>query len=98
MGLALVYFLAIVLWKPYAQAVNIHNHFLKFYYGTFVLFLVFCYIFARMDSLGSTTYIMIMYLVTALIACVIACGFIRLYIEFKFRKALDQDSKLLSDL
>lgn len=80
MGLAFVYFIAIVFWKPYAQFVNVHNHFLKFYYGTFVVFLTFCYIFARMGSLGSGTYITIMYLVTVLIGCIMAGGFVRLYI------------------
>ena len=98
MGLSIVYFMVIIFWKPYAPAVNIHNHFLKFYYGTFVVFLVFCYIFSRMDSLGSTTYIMIMYLITALIACIMVAGFIRVYIEYSFRKALDLDNSLLGDL
>jgi hypothetical protein len=98
MGVSFVYLILIMVWRPYASAVNVHNHFLKFYYGTFVLFLGFCYIFSRMKSLGSATYIMIMYLVTVLIGLVMTGGFVRVLIEVKFRRALDSDNTLMRDL
>jgi hypothetical protein len=98
MGVSFVYFLVIIVWRPYARAVNAHNHFLKFYYGAFVLFLGFCYMFAKMQALGSSTYITIMYLVTAFIGLIMAGGFIRVYIEVSFRKALDLDNTLMWDL
>ncbi len=92
-----MYFVMIILWKPYHGVMNVHNHFLKLYYGTFVVFLVFCYMFSKVGSLSSSTYIIIMYLITSLICCVMVGGFVRVYLEYKFRKALDLDNTLLDE-
>ena len=75
-----------------------HNIFLKIYYGIFVLFLGFCYLFSKVDSLPSYFYISIMYLITLLIGCIMVGGFARVFFEYRFRKALDLDNTLIDDL
>ncbi len=87
MGIATVYFLVICIWKPYHESINVHNHFLKFYYGTFLIFLVICYLFANVTLSGSL-YTAFMYIIIVLIGAIIFAGFVRIVFEMRFRKAL----------
>ena len=95
LGCAVLYFLAIKIWKPYHSSINTHNHFLKVYYGTFVLFMAICYVFAKIPQLSMDVYVALIYVVTALIAVIMASGFVRIFIEKNFRKSLEANSSLL---
>lgn len=95
MALSTIYFLLIGFWCPYYSCSNIHNHFLKLYYGTFVLFLGFCYLFAKSASLGRWTYVAVMYLILLLIASIAIAGFVRIFWEYRFRKALKENGALM---
>lgn len=95
MGLSIGYFLLICIWQPYSQSINAHNHFLKVYYGTFVLFLVICYMFAKVDSLPNNLYISLMYVIMFLVALIMTIGFVRIVMEKLYRKRLDNDNTIL---
>ena len=95
LGCAVFYFLAIAIWKPYHSSINIHNHFLKVYYGTFVLFMAICYVFAKIPQLSMDIYVALIYVVTGLIAVIMVSGFVRIFIEKNFRKSLEGNSSLL---
>jgi hypothetical protein len=95
LGCGVMYFLVIAIWKPYHSSINIHNHFLKVYYGTFVLFMAICYVFARIPHLPMDVYVALIYVVTGLISGIMVSGFVRIFIEKNFRKSLDGNSSLL---
>jgi hypothetical protein len=78
MGLAAIYFLFIWIWKPYHESIGSHNHFLKFYYGTYVAFLVICYLFGKLQKLEGSLYTAFMYVIMVLVGGVISAGFVRI--------------------
>jgi uncharacterized metal-binding protein len=87
-GVALAYFLVIWIWNPYHEVVRMHNHFLKFYYGTYVIVLVICYLFVKLPKVDGSVYMAFMYVIMTLIGLIIAAGFTRILIELRFRKSL----------
>jgi hypothetical protein len=95
LGCSVLYFLAIAIWKPYHSSINIHNHFLKVYYGAFVLFMVVCYVFAKIPQLSMEVYVALIYVITVLIAVIMVSGFVRIFIEKNFRKSLESNTSLL---
>jgi hypothetical protein len=95
LGCGTVYFLVIFIWKPYHSSINIHNHFLKVYHGSFVLFMIICYVFARIPRLSIGVYVALIYIVTGLISVIMVSGFIRIFIEKNYRKSLDGNGSLL---
>jgi hypothetical protein len=95
MAVAITYFMVICFWNPYHQVVHAHNHFLKFYYGTYVTVLVICYLFVKIQKFDASVYTILMYLIVVLIGSVIAAGSIRILIELRFRKALENNSDLM---
>lgn len=88
MGLSIGYFLIIFIWQPYHTSINSHNHFLKLYYGTFVIFLVICYLFSKVSRLSNGIYIGLMYIIMVLIVLILISGFVRILIEKIYRKKL----------
>lgn len=88
MAVAVVYFLVICIWNPYHEVVRAHNQFLKFYYGTYVVVLIICYLFVKLPKTSGSVYTAFMYIIMAFIGCIITAGFIRILIELRFRKAL----------
>jgi hypothetical protein len=95
MGIAIFYFIFIWIWKPYHDSIGSHNHFLKLYYGTYVLFLVICYLFGKLPKSQGSIYTAFMYVIMILIGGIIAAGFLRIVLEFIFRKALSNDSQIM---
>jgi len=95
LGVSAGYFLLVSIWRPYHSSINIHNHFLKLYYGTLVLFMVICYVFTKVDSISSGLYIALMYVVMVLLMGILVGGFLRILIEIKYRKSLEQNNSLL---
>lgn len=65
-------------WKPYHSSINVHNNFLKLYYGTFVLFMTICYIFSKSTQLSTNICITLIYIVMILIGIIMVGGFVRL--------------------
>lgn len=96
MGIAFLYLVLIWVWKPYHEAIGSHNHFLKLYYGTYVLFLVICYLFGKVPKLEGTLYTVFMYVIMTLIGGLIMAGFVRIVLELRFRKALENDSRIMN--
>jgi len=88
MGFSIGYFLVIFIWQPYHKSINLHNHFLKLYYGTFVIFLVICYLFSKVSRLSNGIYIGLMYIIMVLIVLILISGFVRILIEKIYRKKL----------
>ena len=80
MGVAVFYFLVICIWGPYHESVKAHNHFLKLYYGTFVAFLVICYLFVKLPKLTGSLYVAFMYVIMGLIVSIIIAGLARIII------------------
>lgn len=70
----------ISIWKPYHSSINIHNNFLKLYYGTFVLFIIICFLFTKVQKLPSSLYIACMYIVMVLLSGILLGGFVRIYL------------------
>jgi hypothetical protein len=95
MAVAVTYFFIIWFWNPYHQVVHAHNYFLKFYYGSYVAVLVICYLFVKLPKVDASIYMILMYLIIILIGSIIAAGSIRIVIELRFRKALENNSDLM---
>jgi hypothetical protein len=95
MGLAVIYFGFICFCKPYHESIGIHNSFLKFYYGIYVLFLVICYLFGKLQSIKGSVYTAFMYVIMVMIGGLITAGFVRIIFELRFRKALENDSRIM---
>jgi hypothetical protein len=88
LGLSGFYFLLVWFWKPYHPAINAHNHFLKMNHGLVVAFLSIFYVFANFKDLSAEFYTGSIYSILVLVFCVILGGFIRIWIEKRFRKFL----------
>jgi hypothetical protein len=80
LGLSVAYFLVICIWKPYHISVNIHNHLLKLYYLTFVLFLVIEYLMTKSIKLPLNLHVVLMYIIMGLLGCIFAVGMIRIWL------------------
>lgn len=87
-GLSTGYLILIFFWKPYHESINIHNHFLKLYYLTFVMFLVICYLFSKVGKLSQNLYIIMIYVIMVLISSILVIGFVRIVIEKLYRSKL----------
>jgi hypothetical protein len=79
MGFSAAYFILICFWKPYHSSINIHNHFLKLYYGTYAIFTFICYLIAKFDRLPEDTYIGLVYIVMTILVCILLGGFARIF-------------------
>jgi hypothetical protein len=90
-GIIFGYFLVIVFYRPYHESINIHNHFLKIYYGTVVAFTGFCYMFTQSRGIGESLYIAIIYVIMVMIGVILVIGFVRIYIEKNYRKKLEEE-------
>ena len=95
LGLSTGYFILIWVWKPYHKSINLHNHFLKLYYGTFVLFLIICYLFSRANKLSKNLYIIMIYVIMVLLGLILVIGFVRIFIERVFRGKLLNNNSIL---
>mgnify|MGYP006959903415 CR=1 FL=1 len=95
LGLSTTYFILIWVWKPYHKSIDIHNKFLRLYYGTFVLFLVICYLFSKVNNLSKDFYIIMMYVVMVLISLILIIGFVRILIERIYRSKLENNNSIL---
>ena len=88
LGLCTTYFILIWVWKPYHKSIDIHNKFLRLYYGTFVLFLVICYLFAKVTNISKDFYVVMIYVIMVLISVILIIGFARILIERIYRSKL----------
>ena len=89
LGLSTIYFIFIICWKPYYPTINIHNNFLKLNHGTVVLLLVICELFSKINNMNIGVILFFMYFVMALLSAIIIGGFVRIYLEYKFRKMVE---------
>jgi hypothetical protein len=76
--------------------VNFHNRALKLNHFTAFFFAVTCELFNR-TKLSPTIAVLMVYLSLSLLMIVTCCGFARLYVEFQFRKRLEDDPTLMNE-
>ncbi len=59
------------------------------------MFLVICYLFGKLPKLEGSLYTAFMYVIMVLLAGIILAGFVRIVLELRFRKALENDSRMM---
>lgn len=94
LGLNLVYFIVVWNWQPYHEKVNFHNRALKLNHFTAFFFTLTCELFNR-ASISQLIAVLLVYASLVLLLIVSICAFARLYVEYKFRKTLEDDPTLL---
>ena len=94
LGLSLVYFIIIWGWQPYHEKVNFHNRALKLNHFTAFFFTLTCELFNR-ASISPLIAVLLVYASLVLLLIVSLCGFARLYVEYHFRKTLEDNPTLM---
>ena len=96
LGMSLVYLIVVFNWEPYNEKVNFHNRALKLNNFTAFFFTLTCEIFNRV-SIEPFIGVLLVYISLVLLLIVSLVGFARLYVEYRFRKMLEDDPKLIDE-
>lgn len=80
-----MYFVGIWKFSPYSETISMHNHFLKLNHGTVVLFYFFFIIPKWVNPINEKIYVVGMYITIILLTLVVFGGYIRIYVEYKYR-------------
>ena len=97
-GVSFVYLLFVWTWKPYHEAVEFHNKALRLNHLTVFLFMVGSVVTKRVQT-NVTFYVVFIYVILCMLAVVTVCGYLRIVVEYKFRKKLlDNPSLMETDI
>jgi hypothetical protein len=96
LALSFVYLLIVWNWNPYHKAANFHNRALKLNHFAAFFFVLTCELFTRVE-LSPSVFIVLIYVSLVLLLIASFCGFARLYMEYQFRKKLEDDPKLMDE-
>lgn len=94
-GMNILYLAFIWKWNPYCAVVNFHNKALRLNQITVIVFLLVCEVFQRVPVIP-ILYVFLMCVVVLMMIGLTGCAYIRIYVEYKFRKALNDDNTLLN--
>ena len=95
-ALCFVYLVIVWNWNPYNKAANFHNRALKLNHFTAFFFVLACELFTR-AQLSPSVFVILIYVSLFLLFVVSCCAFARLYVEYQFRKKLEDDPKLMEE-
>jgi hypothetical protein len=93
-GLEFIYLIFVWIWRPYSRSVDFHNKVLRLNHLTILVIMIVCEIFNKINT-TKMVYISLVYLALLFLVIVTVCGYIRIYVEYKFRKRLVDDPNLL---
>lgn len=88
------YLIVIWKWKPYCVNVNLHNRILVINHLTSLIFLLVC-ISMNLTRGNPRIWVTLFYLVFALLIIVGICGFVRIYLEYRFRVKMKEETNIL---
>ena len=94
--LTLAYLIFVWNWNPYNKEVNFHNRALKLNHFSAFYFVLACELFTQIN-LSPTIFSILIYPSLLLMLAVTFCAFVRLYVEFSFRKKLVEDPTLMQE-
>jgi hypothetical protein len=89
-----MYLIFIWFWNPYCSTADFHNKALRLNHVTSFLMVIVCEIFNRI-KMDQAVYAFFIYLTLFFLIIVCFSGYIRIYIEYKFRKKLLDDPNIL---
>ncbi len=96
LAISLIYFILIWKWKPYNEAADFHNKALRLNYFTVVFFVAACEVF-KITEISFSVFVIMVYLSLFLMLILSCCAFWRLYVEYQFRKKLEENPKLMDE-
>jgi hypothetical protein len=82
-----VYLLFVWIWKPYHEAVEFHNKALRLNHLTVFFFMVGSVVTKRVQ-MNVTFYVVFIYVILCMLGVVAVCGYLRIVVEYRFRKKL----------
>jgi hypothetical protein len=94
--LTLIYLIIVWKWKPYNEEVNFHNKALRLNHFAAFWFVLTCEFFNRVE-ISASVFVGMVYLSLVLLLAISLCGYGRLYVEYRFRKRLQDDPNLMDE-
>jgi hypothetical protein len=91
-----VYLLFVWIWKPYHEAVEFHNKALRLNHLTVFLFMVGSVVTKRVQ-MNVTFYVVFIYVILCMMGVVAVCGYLRIVVEYRFRKKLEDDPTIMEE-
>ncbi len=89
-GVSLGYLILIWIWQPYCLSTNFHNKVLRFNHFTIFIFAVVCELHNRYE-LSEIASMSLVYFCIFCMVLVGILGYVRIYVESKFREKLSED-------
>lgn len=85
MAFSVVYLVVSAVWRPYCQTIEIHNKSVVFNQFVVVMTVVVCQVMNKVDKMGNMITVALVYVVMGLAAVVVVVGFLRIFLEIKWR-------------
>lgn len=94
LGMSNVYLIFVWKWNPYISAVNFHNKVLRLNHFVMFLFMAISAFYKRV-AISAVLYVVLIYLILLMLIIVAICGYLRILVEYRFRKILLDDPSIM---